>query len=54
MKNISEIAYEIFKRRKKGESFGRIAHWLNERGLRSEFGGRWYAASVRNILIKNQ
>ncbi|WP_374046789.1 recombinase family protein [Massilia sp. YIM B02763] len=53
MLNTSQIVIEIIKLRAAGESFGRIAHWLNERGLRSEYGGRWYAASVRNVIIRN-
>ena len=42
------------ERRSAGASFGAIAHLLNQRGLRGEHGGRWYAATVRNFLLRTQ
>ena len=45
---------DISARRAAGESFGCIAHALNERGERGEHGGRWYGATVRNFILRTQ
>lgn len=45
---------DIRTRRAAGESFGCIAHALNERGERGEHGGRWYGASVRSFILRTQ
>ena len=45
---------DINTRRAAGESFGWIAHALNERGERGEHGGRWYGATVRNFILRTQ
>lgn len=48
-----ELAREIGERRLAGESFGCIAHALNQRGIPGEHGGRWYGATVRNFFLRN-
>jgi hypothetical protein len=45
---------DITARRAAGESFGCIAHALNERGERGEHGGRWYGATVRRFILRTQ
>ena len=45
---------DISARRAAGESFGCIAHALNERGERGEHGGRWYGATVRNFILRTR
>jgi hypothetical protein len=45
---------DISTRRAAGESFGYIAHALNERGERGEHGGRWYGATVRNFILRSK
>jgi hypothetical protein len=46
------ILREIGTRRADGASFGCIAHALNVLGIRGEHGGRWYGATVRNVLLR--
>lgn len=48
-----QIARDIAERRLAGESFGCIAHALNQRGIPGEHGGRWYGATVRNFFLRN-
>ncbi|WP_075795777.1 recombinase family protein [Massilia putida] len=48
-----EILRDISERRKAGDSFGCIANALNQRGVRGEHGGRWYGATVRNFILRN-
>ncbi|MCS0630504.1 recombinase family protein [Telluria mixta] len=48
-----QLAHDIDERRRAGESFGCIAHALNQRGIPGEHGGRWYGATVRNFLLRN-
>lgn len=36
--------------RKEGVSFWRIAERLNDRGVKSKQGGKWYASSVRSVV----
>ena len=36
-----------------GASFRQIAAALNERGIKTARGGLWYAATVRNILVRS-
>ena len=45
---------DLTARRTAGESFGCIAQALNELGMRGEHGGRWYAASVRDFILRTQ
>jgi hypothetical protein len=47
------LVAEIGARRAAGDSFGCIAHALNQRGIRGEHGGRWYGATVRNFILRN-
>jgi hypothetical protein len=48
----TQLAIDILKRRNAGDSFGRIAHALNKLEIPSEYGGRWYAATVRNVFLR--
>lgn len=50
----SQLAIDIFERRKAGDSFGCIAHALNKQGIPGEHGGRWYGSTVRNIVLRTQ
>lgn len=47
------LVADIGARRAAGASFGCIAHALNQRGIRGEHGGRWYGATVRNFILRN-
>jgi hypothetical protein len=47
------ILHEVGTRRADGASFGCIAHALNGLGIRGEHGGRWYGATVRNFILRN-
>jgi hypothetical protein len=49
-----QLLRDIDARRRAGESFGCIAHALNQRGIRGEHGGRWYGATVRNFILRTQ
>jgi hypothetical protein len=49
-----QLLRDIDARRQAGESFGWIAHVLNQRGIRGEHGGRWYGATVRNFILRTQ
>ena len=44
----------IGTRRAAGESFGGIAHALNQDGIRGGCGGRWYGATVRNFILRTR
>jgi hypothetical protein len=48
-----QLVRDIGERRKAGDSFGCIANALNQRGVRGEHGGRWYGATVRNFILRN-
>ncbi|MBA5603800.1 hypothetical protein H3H36_00290 [Duganella sp. FT3S] len=37
-----------------GQTFHRIAALLNRCGIAAPLGGRWYGASVRQVLLRNQ
>jgi DNA invertase Pin-like site-specific DNA recombinase len=37
-----------------GTSLRRIANELNARGIKTARGGRWYAGTVRNVLLRNR
>lgn len=44
------VLTRIQRRRKKGESYDRIARALNGSGTAAKKGGRWHAMSVRSVL----
>lgn len=44
------ILSELAARRRGGETYAAMAMDLNRRGLRGDYGGRWYASSVRAAL----
>ena len=44
------VLTRIQRRRKKGESYDRIARSLNGSGTAAKMGGRWHAMSVRSVL----
>ena len=46
------LVVDIGTRRAAGDSFGSIAHALNQGGIRGEHGGRWYGATVRNFILR--
>ena len=50
--NISEIKVVSYMKglRSKGWSYFRISDRLNEKGIVSKSGGKWYGMSVRNVL----
>lgn len=50
----AKLVIDILERRKAGHSFGCIAHTLNEQGIPGENGGRWYGATLRNIVLRAQ
>jgi hypothetical protein len=41
---------QINERRVGGESFSSIAAALNRKGISGNYGGRWYASSVREYM----
>lgn len=45
------VLTRIKRRRKKGESYDRIARALNRSGTAAKRGGCWHAMSVRSVLI---
>ena len=45
------VVTDIYKRRAAGATLVSIADELNRRGIRTRRGGRWYASSVREILL---
>lgn len=50
----ARLLRDILAHRTAGRSFGSIAHALNERGERGEFGSRWYGSTVRNFILRTQ
>lgn len=41
---------EAFERRVAGESWVKVARWLDSEGVKSRRGGQWTVASVRNLI----
>jgi len=50
--NVSEMKVVSYMKglRKKGWSYFRISDRLNDRGIISKSGGKWYGKSVSNVL----
>jgi len=48
--NVLPVIREV---RERGASLHQIAAELNERGLKTARGGRWYATTVRNVLARS-
>ena len=49
----TEVIEVIIQRRGKGESYGRIAEWRNQKQVpRKQGGERWYPSTVRNIYLR--
>lgn len=44
----------IFKKRKEGMPFGKIASWLNEKGVATKRNGKWHAGTVRYLINNKQ
>lgn len=54
-KNFSDVVIElIVQKRMTGASYGFIARDLNRKGINGRYGARWYSASVRACLIRNE
>lgn len=49
----AETVAEVLRRREAGHSYGEIATYLNEAGIKGKRGGRWYPSTV-HYLVKRQ
>lgn len=50
----AQVVQRIFKDRAAGDSYGKIANGLNSDNVAAPHGKRWYASSVREIVINNE
>jgi len=48
------IVQKMLSLRKRGKSYHSIAVHLNSKGIPAKQGGRWYAKTVRGVLLYNQ
>lgn len=47
-----DVLREIMSRRGAGHSWHGLARWLNEQGVPTKQGGKWYAATVRGVVMR--
>lgn len=49
-----EIVAQMQAQRDGGRSYHAIAAWLNEQGIKSKQGGKWFASAVRSVLLYHE